>query len=59
VIAQARGGVDELVGRIVETARNLPARHLYRDAGFAARGDGWWGLALRQEADATYHLVAQ
>jgi FkbH-like protein len=59
VIAQARGGADALVGRIVETARNLPARHLYRDAGFTARGDGWWGLALRQEADATYHLAAQ
>jgi FkbH-like protein len=58
VAAHARGGMDELVGRIVETARNLPARHLYRDAGFAPRGDGWWGLALRQEADATYRLAA-
>jgi predicted enzyme involved in methoxymalonyl-ACP biosynthesis len=38
----AGAGTTALRGRIVETARNLPARHLYRDAGFSPGDDGWW-----------------
>jgi FkbH-like protein len=34
-----------LTGRIIETARNVPVRHLYRDGGFAAVGEGVWDLA--------------
>jgi FkbH-like protein len=30
-----------LSGRIVETARNIPARNLYRDNGFVRTGDVW------------------
>jgi FkbH-like protein len=31
----------QLSGRIVETARNIPARNLYRDNGFVRTGDVW------------------
>lgn len=39
-----RGGV--LTGRIVETARNLPVRNLYRKSGFVEIADGLWRLGL-------------
>jgi FkbH-like protein len=32
----------QVIGRIVETARNAPARHLYRDNGFTLGDDGLW-----------------
>ena len=28
-------------GRIIETARNIPVRNIYRDNGFALDGDTW------------------
>jgi len=31
-----------LRGRIIPTPRNIPARNVYRDNGFAERGDGLW-----------------
>jgi FkbH-like protein len=37
---------EALTGRIIETARNLPVRNLYRDNGFALGEDGAWRLPL-------------
>jgi len=34
-----------LAGRIVETARNVPVRNIYRDNGFALGDDGVWRVA--------------
>ncbi len=31
-----------LRGRIIPTPRNIPARNIYRDNGFAEREDGLW-----------------
>jgi FkbH-like protein len=39
---------DTLSGRIVETARNLPVRNLYRDNGFELGEDGVWRLRLKR-----------
>lgn len=36
-----------LAGRIIETARNIPVRHLYRDNGFTRSEDGLWRLELK------------
>ena len=36
----------EIVARIIETSRNLPARNLYRDGGFSRREDGDWRFAF-------------
>jgi FkbH-like protein len=44
VIADADGA--ELRGRIVETDRNIPARHLYAGCGFTDRGSGSWTIAV-------------
>jgi len=41
VITGQRGGLS---GRIVETARNIPVRNVYRDNGFALGEDGVWRL---------------
>jgi FkbH-like protein len=38
---------DEVTGHIVESSRNLVARNLYRDNGFAALGNGLWRKPLR------------
>jgi FkbH-like protein len=35
-----------VTGRIVETARNAPARHIYRDNGFVLGEDGLWRRPL-------------
>jgi FkbH-like protein len=32
----------EIRGRIIETSRNTPVRHIYRDNGFEPIGDGLW-----------------
>ncbi|HEX3406683.1 MAG TPA: HAD-IIIC family phosphatase [Caulobacteraceae bacterium] len=42
----------QLVGRIVETARNAPVRNVYRDAGFALGDDGAWRLQAAAERSA-------
>jgi FkbH-like protein len=39
-----------LAARIVETPRNAPARHLYRDGGFALGADGIWRSPARAAA---------
>ena len=46
IIADHRGRVGELTGRIIETARNLPVRNLYRNAGFIGETNGVWRLDL-------------
>ncbi len=38
---------DRVSARIVETPRNAPVRHLYRDAGFRTDGNGRWQISLR------------
>jgi len=52
---------DELVARIIETSRNAPVRHLYRDNGFSRREDGTWhiDLAARRAAGAAMAEVAE
>ena len=42
-----KGRVIALTGRIVETARNLPVRNLYRSCGFTEMSDGIWRLKLQ------------
>jgi predicted enzyme involved in methoxymalonyl-ACP biosynthesis len=42
-----KGRVIALTGRIVETARNLPVRNLYRNCGFIEMPDGIWRLELQ------------
>ena len=46
-LAPRRGTVE---AAIIETSRNLPARHLYRDHGFLPFGEGRWRLALPAQA---------
>ena len=46
IIADSRGRISALTGRIVETPRNLPVRNLYRNAGFSESNDGEWRLDL-------------
>ena len=41
-----------LFGRIIATDRNLPARHLYRNAGFTQLGDGTWRAPSVSPAEA-------
>ncbi len=50
VLADLAYGRREVVARIVETPRNLPARHLYRDHGFKMSGEGRWTIALPAQA---------
>jgi FkbH-like protein len=47
IVAGAAG--RELKGRIIETARNIPVRHIYRDNGFTLE-DGVWRRQLKEEA---------
>jgi FkbH-like protein len=46
VLADLKGQADEVYGRIVETARNLPVRNIYRDNGFCEEKPGLWSRAL-------------
>ncbi|HWC63370.1 MAG TPA: hypothetical protein VG501_07095, partial [Rhizomicrobium sp.] len=39
---------QELSGRIIETARNIPVRNIYRDHGFVLE-DGMWRRSLKQK----------
>ena len=45
-------GHRRLIARIVETARNAPVRHVYRDAGFTLGDDGAWRLGPAAERSA-------
>jgi len=47
ILADLAATRDRLVGRLIETPRNIPARNLYRDHGFVAMGDGTWQKSLR------------
>jgi FkbH-like protein len=42
LLAEMMRAVPALTGTIVETDRNLPVRHVYRDNGFSHRGQGTW-----------------
>ncbi len=45
-VDDARGRVESLSGRIIETDRNIPVRHLYARNGFADQGQGRWAVTL-------------
>lgn len=46
-----RRGISEILGQIILTPRNTPARSLYRDNGFMPLGDtGWWRLDLGEKS---------
>jgi FkbH-like protein len=51
----------ELVAGIIETPRNAPVRHLYRDNGFSLSADGTWHIDLtaRHAAGAAMAEVAE
>ena len=42
LLAEIMRAIPALIATIVETDRNLPARHVYRDNGFTHRGQGSW-----------------
>ena len=42
LLAEMQRSLPALTGTIVATDRNLPVRHVYRDNGFADRGQGTW-----------------
>ena len=44
VVAALESECDALTGRIIETARNIPVRHIYRDNGFTLGDGGLWRL---------------
>jgi FkbH-like protein len=46
VLAALSADHDELTARIVETSRNTPVRHVYKDNGFALVGDNLWRRVL-------------
>ena len=50
VLADLAATHREIVARIVESPRNGPVRHLYRDGGFTLRADGAWTKRLQAEA---------
>ena len=45
VLNEMKGGHASLHGRIVPTSRNIPARNIYRDNGFAEVEPGLWKFA--------------
>jgi FkbH-like protein len=47
LLAEIARVVPHPVGRIVETERNIPVRHLYRDNGYTNQGEGRWTLSLQ------------
>ncbi|MDR3461588.1 MAG: HAD-IIIC family phosphatase, partial [Beijerinckiaceae bacterium] len=42
VLAETTNFTSEITARIVETPRNIPVRHIYRDNGFVEREPGVW-----------------
>jgi predicted enzyme involved in methoxymalonyl-ACP biosynthesis len=42
---------DVLSGRIIETARNIPVRHIYRDNGFEPDNTGIWRFDRAKRPD--------
>jgi FkbH-like protein len=46
VLDEMQGSPRPLQGRIIPTSRNIPARNLYRDNGFAESEAGFWQLMV-------------
>jgi FkbH-like protein len=46
IIAALASDCEALSGTIIETPRNAPVRHIYRDHGFVPLADGRWRLTL-------------
>lgn len=46
IIKALKGAYRALSGSIIETTRNIPVRHIYRDHGFSPQGKGRWQLDL-------------
>jgi FkbH-like protein len=46
-------------GRIMETARNIPVRNLYRDHGFACDAEGRWQIFLNDDVKNSVTIAAQ
>ena len=49
ILAALASDRRELSGRIIETARNIPVRNIFRDHGFSLE-DGVWRRAIKQSA---------
>lgn len=45
ILDETRHGPVSLCGRIIPTSRNIPARNIYRDNGFAETEPGFWRFA--------------
>ncbi len=58
VIAEVTGEYDALSGVIVETARNIPVRHIFSDHGFVRDPAGVWRLRLANAQPAGDRAVA-
>ena len=58
IIAAVAGDYDALWGVIVETARNIPVRHIFSDHGFARDAAGIWRLRLANTQSADDRAVA-
>jgi FkbH-like protein len=48
VIADAHAEARTITGRIIQTDRNIPARHLYAGQGFTEHGPGIWTMMPEQ-----------
>jgi FkbH-like protein len=42
ILEEAKEGAVPICGRIIPTSRNIPARNIYRDSGFAEVEPGFW-----------------
>jgi FkbH-like protein len=58
IIAAVAGDCVALSGAIVETARNIPVRHIFSDHGFARDAAGIWRLRLTDASSADGRAVA-
>jgi FkbH-like protein len=58
VLADLSPRCSEVVAGIIDTNRNLPARHLYRDHGFLPLGDGRWSIALPAQGQSAAPAMA-
>ena len=50
LLAAVVAAQETVAARIVETPRNAPVRHLYRDGGFTLGPDGVWRIAAQAAA---------
>ena len=49
LLGQIKADEPSTTGWIVETDRNIPVRHVYRDNGFRHHADGGWRLSLPEQ----------